>query len=105
MLPYGTYFKVSDVVETFTTGYAFCKATLQFNVHAETDSQAQNIANQLAQTMRTLGSNVGASLLIYGQLSLSVLPNSFGIQIGEGLGNGGKDCWLCFFTADVTYIN
>lgn len=103
LLPYGTFFKVSDVVEQFTTAYGLRRATLQINVHAETDSQAQAIADSLADQMRTLGGNAGAKLNIYGSTSLHVLPESFGIEIGEGLAPQGKDCWLCFFEIDVLY--
>lgn len=102
-LPYLTFFKVSDVAEQFTTAFALRRATVQFNVHSQTDTQAQNLADQISDSMRTLGGNTGAVLTVYGNLSLMVLPTSFGIDIGEGLGLNGADCWVCHFEAETLF--
>ena len=48
LLPYATYFKVSEVVEQWTTAYGQRRSTVQFNLHAQTDVQAQIIADQMA---------------------------------------------------------
>jgi hypothetical protein len=103
VLPYATYFKVSDPVETFTTGYGFRRALVQINYHAETDIEAQKSADLLADAMRTLAGAGGAILTIYNQQALHVLPHSFSITIGEGLGDNGRDCWLASFELDIAF--
>jgi hypothetical protein len=102
-LPYVTYFKVADPVETFTTAYGYRRALVQFNCHAATDARAQTIADTFCDTMRTLGGNAGAPLTVYGQRALDVLPHSFTIEIGEGLGDGGNDCWIASFEVEISY--
>ena len=105
LLPYITYFKVSDVVDPFTTGYGYRNTLIQFNCHAATDLQAQSMADQLADAMRTLAGNPGAGLIVYGQTVKHVLPQSYSITMGEGLGDNGNDCYLAFFEVVVGFTH
>ena len=42
-------------------------------------------------------------LTINGSAVMHVLPDGDGIEIGEGLGPGGQDCWIAFQTLDIPY--
>ena len=55
--------------------------------------------------MRTLGSNTGARLIVYGDDALSVLPQTFMVALGEGLGDEGKDCWIASIEVKVDYLH
>jgi hypothetical protein len=103
--PYLTYFKVSELVTTFTTGYAYYTTTLQINVHHWLPILAEAIAWQIAQALSSLGSAGGAVLTIHGTSSIHVLPDSFNTQLGEGLGTQGRDCWLCSFEIEVPWTH
>lgn len=103
LLPYATFFEVSDVPVARTTVGLLRQATLQINVHASTDSQARSIADQLATAMDTILSGGLVPILIYGRNALHSLAGEFGIEQGEGLGPDGQDCWICHFTLDIPY--
>jgi hypothetical protein len=104
LLPYATLFKVSDTPELKTTGGFQYLASLQVNVHAQTDAQAQSIADQIAASMRTLNGYAGPTPIVYGAPALMVFPEDFGIEFGEGLGPNGQDCWVCHFTVSIRYF-
>lgn len=110
-LPYLTYFLVSEPAETWTTGYAFWRSTLQLNVHHWTSAAARSLAIQLAGAMSTIPPlnaifpGAGATLVIHGQNAVHVLPGAFGVEVGQGLAPNGKDCWICHFELDVPWVN
>jgi hypothetical protein len=103
--PYATYFKVSEPVTTFTTGFAYYTTTFQINVHHWLPLLAEAIAWQIAKALSSLNAGGGAVLTIHGTSSIHVLPGSFNTQIGEGLGTGGRDCWLSSFEVEVPWTN
>ena len=96
-LPYATFFQVSDVVGTWTTNYPFKQASVQFNFHAITAAAAE----QLGESFRALFR--GAPLIVGSGLVCHVLPNGSGIDIGEGLGPNGQDCWIAFELFDIAW--
>lgn len=100
--PYVTFFRVSEVPVTWTTGYAFRETVVQFNVHHFQAATAESIAYTIASALASIP-GPGATLTIHGVSSISVLPDSFNTQIGEGLGTGGRDCWLCSFEVTIQW--
>jgi hypothetical protein len=104
--PYLTFFRVSEVPVTWTTGYAYRESTIQFSLHATTAESAESIARTISDAMSTIGgSGAGATFTIHGQDSIHVLPDSFSTALGEGLGTGGRDCWICSFVATVPWTD
>lgn len=103
--PYITYFKVSEPVTTWTTGYRYFTTTIQINVHHWLPITAEAIAWQIAQALSSLNPDGGAVLQIHGTNSIHALPDDFNTQIGEGLGTNGRDCWMCSFTVEVPWTN
>ena len=104
LLPYLTYFKVSDTVDIYTTAGTVHAASVQFNVHAATDAQAQSIADQLADALNTVKQHADLPIVVYGQNAVHSLPKDFGVQFGEGLAPHGQDCWIVHFSIDVPYV-
>lgn len=96
-LPYATCFVVSDSVESNTTGFQLKRTSLQINLHAATDLEAMTIALAVrsALTMAPIGIN--------GQAACHVLPDGDGIDVGEGLGPAGRDCWVAVETFDILW--
>ena len=110
--PYLTFFLVAEPVITYTTGYAYWESTVQFNVHHFLPDTAVLIAKQIADKMSSLkpggisSSAPGSPRLeVWGQYAIHVLPDSFGIEEGEGLGLGGRDCWICHFEVSIPWTN
>src|SRR5882672_4241119 len=54
LLPYATYFLVSDAVDTRTTAGKVLKATVQCNIHADTDAQAKAVADDFSDALDTI---------------------------------------------------
>jgi hypothetical protein len=78
---------------------------VRFAVHDVTAAGAETIAWQLAQAMSSIGGTGGTSFAIHGESSIHVLPESFDLQLGEGLGAGGRDCIICAFAVSVPWLN
>lgn len=96
-LPYATVFLVSEVDETWTTSYAFDRASMQINVHAATDAAARAAAIAIRAAFH------GVPLVIAGVNVAHVLPDTHGIEIGEGLGPNGRDCWVAIEVFDIAF--
>jgi hypothetical protein len=97
---YCTVFLVAEAVEVRTTRYREYRSTVQINCHAPTDAQARSMGLQIREAL------AGAPLAIGRPLprdAMHVLPDSPGIAIGEGLGAGGRDCWIATETFDVLW--
>jgi hypothetical protein len=96
-LPYVTYFLVSEVPETWTTGYAWKRAEIQINAHASTSREARTLGKTIRTALK------GAPLSIDGQSVMHVLPAGTSIVIGEGLAPRGHDCWIAAETFDIPW--
>lgn len=94
---YCTFFLVSEVPEIQTTAYREYRSTIQVNCHAPTDAQARAMGLAIREAL------IGAPLVIGGQDVMHVLPDTPGIAVGEGLGAGGRDCWIATETFDVLW--
>jgi hypothetical protein len=103
LLPYATYFKVSDVAETLNTAGQVRRASVQFSVHAQTDAQAQSIGDAFSDALNTIKQGAPISINVYGKNAMVSLPGESGINIGEGLAPGAEDCWVFHFTINVPY--
>lgn len=97
LLPYATFFLVAQPVETWTTGFAFYRAGIQINLHCNTAARARSLAHQLRVAFK------GAPLSVNNQTVCHVLPDGNTIQVGTGLGPGGKDCWVATETFDIPF--
>lgn len=97
LLPYATFFLVSDTAETQTTGYAQKRAAIQVNLHHNTDAAARAMWIAFRQAVRKAPLTIGGSAVMH------CLPDGDGIDIGEGLGPQGQDCWLAFQVLDIPY--
>src|SRR5579859_463502 len=103
-LPYATYFRVAEPVETRTTGYATVRAQLQINLHASTATEAESLAESLRDLLtKTPAQPSGAPLLIGFNPAWHVLDDDISLDEGEGLGPDGQDCWVGYFTLEVLY--
>lgn len=96
---YATFFLVADLVEIQTTDYAVKRATIQVSFHAATSAEASTMAQRFAKLART------ASLEDAGQTAAHCLPDGGGLDLGEGFGPGGSDCWIAYKTLDVLYTS
>jgi hypothetical protein len=92
LLPYATVILVSEPVETWTTSYAVYRSTIQVNLHANTTAAARTLAGQIRLGL------ANQPLVITGQSVMLILPDSSALQIGEGLGPNGQDCWVAIET-------
>lgn len=102
--PYATVFLVADAPEIWTTAYPFRRSSVQLNVHAATDEQALRLALAIRQALATPPfGTLAQSLSINGQAVAHVLPDGDGIDVGEGLGPDGRDCWIAFETFDLMW--
>ncbi len=102
--PYATFFRVAEPVETRTTGFAMVRAQLQVNLHATTGSQAESLAEQLRDLLtKSAAQPSGAPLSIDSSDAMHVLDEDISCDLGEGLGPGGQDCWVGYFTIEVLY--
>ncbi len=102
--PYATYFRVAEPVETWTTGFPLIRANLQINLHATTAAEAETLAESLRDLLTKSASQpAGAPLSIGGSAAMHVLDEDISLDEGEGLGPGGQDCWIGYFTIEVLY--
>lgn len=97
LLPYATFFLVSEMVETWTTAYPFWRDAIQINCHASTDISARAAAMTIRDELK------GAILSIDGSNICHCLPTQTGMQIGQKLGPRGEDCWIAFVTFDICW--
>ncbi len=103
-LPYATYFRVAEPVESRTTAVAIVRASLQINLHATTATEAQDLAEQLRDMLtKSPAQPSGAPLSIGSSAAMHVLDDDISLDEGEGLGPGGQDCWVGYFTLEVFY--
>ncbi len=103
-LPYATYFRVAEPVEAWTTGFPLIRANLQINLHATTAAEAESLAESLRDLLTKTGSQpAGAPLVIGSSIAMHVLDEDVSLDEGEGLGPGGQDCWVGWFTLEVLY--
>ena len=103
-LPYATFFLVSEVPEIWTTAYPWLMATIQVNCHAMTDEAALDMALTIRSALgKSPAQPSGAPLIINGAEVTHVLPAGSGIDIGEGLGPRGRDCWVAFETFEIPW--
>ena len=103
LLPYATYFKVSDTPDTWTTAGPVRRAAVQLNIHHSTDAEAQAIAETFASTMNSIVQQAAIPIVIYGRNAMHVLPGELSIDVGEGLAPGGLDCWIASVVFDIPY--
>jgi hypothetical protein len=110
--PYATYFLVSEVPITFTTGYTYWESTFQINIHHNLPQTAVSIAKQISDALNSLKPGGVASVTpnspqiqIFGTNAIYALPGSFGVDEGEGLGLNGRDCWICHFEVVIPWTN
>ena len=96
-LPYLTYFMVSDVPETWTTDYPLKRSKVQVNAHAVTAAEAQALGESFRSIFR------GAPLIVGSGTVCHVLPNGSMIDVGEGLGPDGQDCWIASELFDIVW--
>lgn len=97
VLPYATYFLVHEVAETWTTGYAWVRASVQVNCHASTDAEARAMAIAIADSLEM------APLSVAGRAVTHVLPDASGLEVGVGFGPDGDDIWIAFQTFDICW--
>lgn len=103
-MPYATVFLVSEAPEMWTTGYAWSRTSVQINCHADTDIQARTMALAVRAALgKTPAQPSGSPLVVGEQDAVHVLPDGDGIDIGDGLGPGGRDCWVAFETFDIPW--
>jgi hypothetical protein len=100
-LPYATYFLVSDVIEVRTTGYFQKRATIQVNLHETTAETAKAAQDAFRLLVGTPANQV--PLTINGSPVMHQLPDGNSLEIGEGLGPGGQDCWVGIQLVDIPY--
>jgi hypothetical protein len=105
VMPYMTFFLVSNVLGTPTTSYGYWEAVVQFNVHHYLPGLALTLAKKIADAMSSVKPGGGAQLWIEGTPAIHVLPESFSVDEGEGLGLNGRDCWVCMFTVSIPFTN
>ena len=107
--PYATFFLVSEVPVTFTTAYTYWESTFQINIHHYVPQLAVSLAKQISDGLNSLkpaGVVPGsAQIQIFGENAIHVLPGSFGVDEGEGLGLNGRDCWICHFEVVIPWTN
>jgi hypothetical protein len=96
-LPYATFFLVSDVAEIWTTAYDWQRCSVQLNFHAPRVADARSMAKAFRVAVK------GAPLTIDGSPVAHVLPDGETLEIGEGLGNDGQDCWIAAQVLDVPF--
>lgn len=96
-LPYVTIFLVSETPETWTTNYPLMRTSLQFNCHASTDGRARAMGAALRRLFR------GAPLIVNSSDIDHCLPDGSGLQLGEGLAPGGRDCWVATEVFDIVW--
>lgn len=100
VLPYATFFMVSNVNEAPTTGspgFDMYRTVVQFNFHDSTDVAAESWSKTFRQYARL------APLSINGSPVMHVLTDSIGLDEGEGLAPYGKDCWVAMATLDILW--
>lgn len=97
VLPYSTFFLVSEGPEAWTTAYAIMKATVQVNCHAATDQSAREAARTIRDSLRD------APLSIAGERVMSVLPDRSGMELSKDVGPEGQDVWIAYQTFDVMW--
>jgi hypothetical protein len=104
-LPYATCFRIAEPVEAWTTATAIVRATVQVNCHAATAAAAEALAESLRSLLTKSASQPsGAPLEVGpGNPAMHALDDDVSLDEGEGLGPGGSDCWVAFFTLEVFY--
>lgn len=96
-LPYATFFLVADPVESNTTGFQLKRSAVQINLHAATDLEAATIGLAVRDALTM------APLMVGDQTTAHVLPDGDGLEVGEGLGPDGRDCWIATETFDILW--
>lgn len=96
-LPYATVLLVSEPVDTWTTSYPVYRSTIQINLHANTAGAARTLAAQFRSGLEN------QPLVINGQAVMHILPDSSALQVGEGLGPKGLDCWVAIETFESLF--
>lgn len=95
--PSATVCLASEVSETWTTAYPRKVSVVQINFHAATDAAARAGALAIRAALQ------GAPLVINEIPVGHVLPDGDGISEAEGLGPGGRDCWMAFETFEIAW--
>lgn len=98
-LPYCTFLVPSEVIEERTTGPIIEKvrAAVQFNLHHWTQKQSKDLGRLWKSAYRM------AALEVEGVPVMHCLYTGRQSEIGESLGDGGKDCIIEIVTFDVLY--
>ena len=97
--PYATVLLAAETErDGRTTGYAILDALVQITIHAETDEQAVAIRRAVRRAVRS------APLAVDGNPVLYVLPGGQTTGLGEGLGLGGRDCWVATLDVEIAHL-
>jgi hypothetical protein len=103
-MPYATYFRVSESVGNRTTGYAWVDGSVQINLHANTPDAAESLAIALRDLLSQSPANPSGAPLAVGPTDVvHVLDEDLSLDVGQGLGPGGQDCWIAAITLDIAY--
>ena len=99
---YATFFLVSMVPIARTTGYFLWEATIQFNIHHNLAGTALYVATQFMDALNSIRStaHLKSSCRAPRQSSSA---QSLGIELGDGLGQNGRDCWIAHFTISLPW--
>ena len=101
IMPYLTYFLVSETDITPTTSFIYWESIVQFNVHHNLPGLARTLAQKLMNALSSLKGK--APIFVQGMPVRSVLPSDIGVDEGEGLGLKGRDCWIAHFLATIQW--
>ena len=86
-----------------TTGYFLWEATIQFNIHHNLAGTALYVATQFMDALNSIRSTAAPQIFVQGTQAIQVLPESLGIELGDGLGQNGRDCWIAHFTISLPW--
>lgn len=103
--PYATFFLVSMAPRDWTTGYAIWQAVIQINIHHSLPASAAYLAQAFADALNSIRVTELPQIFVQGTQAMSVFPESFGIELGEGLGTQGRDCWVAHFTVSLPWTS
>jgi len=96
--PYATYLLAAETErDGRTTDGAILDSLVQISIHAETDAQAVAIRKAVRKAV------LNARLSVDGEPVQHVLPGGQTTGLGEGLGLGGRDCWVATFDLEIAH--
>jgi hypothetical protein len=105
LFPFAEFFRVSQPVEAYTTGFLMPRCTIQFSFHAANPDTARDMADAFSAAYTYLGDGASpnSQLTIGGVPVLHVLPGEPSSAKGEGKGPQGQDSYMEMLEIDVLF--